>query len=430
MGSRSRAVMSMAANVVDDMVAFARNASKNEIEQALDVLKTGMQSKPGALGSSRLALAEAELRWFKGEWDKVVGLCRQAVTSASEVKLSSPDELTLRAEIELGSCMLGTRALLTSHKDADAFQMAQQCLDVARKSFASVGSENKRWQAMVLSTSMAGLVQHASLELDSAAESFESVMSMLESEKGDRIALDYLIPEAMKQAASFYCAQGRKERAVSLGMRSITAAEKTLEMAQNSVDPVLSPRIAELVVADSKLLMAQSCMYRRSWEEAEEKLGDALTAVESMVQCSGDPKHPSIAIVLLLLAEVYSRTGRVTLAEGLYRELSKMLSLSTDSGSENKGTTLVHPTVISVMAWRFSQLLTALPQRDTEAEKWKQLASDVYEEAPMERLTGPEVMFGSLSKLKGKGEYGRGVVLDLMTRRALPCAKDSDTFAP
>ena len=362
--------------------------------------------------------------------DNVVGLCRQAMTSASELKLSSPDELTLRAEIELGSSMLGTRALLTSHKDADAFQMAQQCLDVARKSFASVGSENKRWQAVVLSTSMAGLVQHASLELDSAAESFESMMSMLESEKGDRTALDYLIPEAMKQAASFYCAQGRKERAVSLGMRSISAAEKTLEMAQNSVDPVLSPRIAELVVADSKLLMAQSCMYRRSWEEAEEKLGDALQAVEAMAQCSGDPKHPSIAMVLLLLAEVYSRTGRVTLAEGLYRELSKMLSLSIDSEySENKGTSLVHPTVISVMAWRFSQLLNALPQRTTEAEKWEQLASDLYEEAPMERLTGPEVMFGSLSKLKGKGEYGRGVVLDLMTRRALPCAKDSDTFA-
>lgn len=375
-------------------------------------------------------MAEAELRWFKGEWDHVVGLCRQAMTSASELKLSSPDELTLRAEIELGSSMLGTRALLTSHKDADAFQMAQQCLDVARKSFASVGSENKRWQAMVLSTSMAGLVQHASLELDSAAESFESMMSMLESEKGDRTALDYLIPEAMKQAASFYCAQGRKERAVSLGMRSISAAEKTLEMAQNSVDPVLSPRIAELVVADSKLLMAQSCMYRRSWEEAEEKLGDALQAVEAMAQSSGDPKNPSIAMVLLLLAEVYSRTGRVTLAEGLYRELSKMLSLSTDSEySENKGTPLVHPTVISVMAWRFSQLLTALPQRTTEAEKWEQLASEAYEEAPMERLTGPEVMFGSLSKLKGKGEYGRGVVLDLMTRRALPCAKDSDTFA-
>lgn len=35
-----------------------------------------------------------------------------------------------------------------------------------------------------------------------------------------------------------------------------------------------------------------------------------------------------VALVLILTAHVYSRTGRVTLAEGLYREAAKLLQLS------------------------------------------------------------------------------------------------------
>lgn len=35
-----------------------------------------------------------------------------------------------------------------------------------------------------------------------------------------------------------------------------------------------------------------------------------------------------VALVLLLTAHLYSRTGRVTLAEGLYREATKLMQLS------------------------------------------------------------------------------------------------------
>lgn len=357
--------------------------------------------------------------------DSVVAQCKQATAVASDMQPSNPDESRQRAEVELAACTMGTRALLTSHKDAEAFQTAQQCLDIARKSFASVGSEDKRWQAMVLSTSLAGLVQHASSEIDSAAESFENVMSLLESE-GDRAALDYLIPDALKQAAGFYAAQGRKERAVSLGNRCIAAAEKSCEVASASVDPILSPMLADEAVVDAKLLMAQSCMFRKSWEEAEEKLNDALSAIEySFVEKTGATQHPCVAMGLLLLAEVYSRTGRVTLSEGLYREILKILGLAPQ---ERKGTDAVHPTVNALAAWRFAQLLTVLPKRETEADAWQKLAVDIYDEAPLQRLIGPEVMFGSLDRLSGKGTMGRGVVLDLTTRRALPCAKNSDTF--
>ena len=41
-----------------------------------------------------------------------------------------------------------------------------------------------------------------------------------------------------------------------------------------------------------------------------------------------------LALVLLLTAHAYSRTGRVTLAEGLYREAAKMLQLRPEAAGE------------------------------------------------------------------------------------------------
>ena len=53
----------------------------------------------------------------------------------------------------------------------------------------------------------------------------------------------------------------------------------------------------------------------------------ALAAAEALSGASG----PRIALVLLLTAHSYSRTGRVTLAEGLYREAAKMLQLRPEA---------------------------------------------------------------------------------------------------
>jgi hypothetical protein len=53
-------------------------------------------------------------------------------------------------------------------------------------------------------------------------------------------------------------------------------------------------------------------------------LPQALAAAEAV---SGE-SSVRVALVLILTAHVYSRTGRVTLAEGLYREAAKMLHLS------------------------------------------------------------------------------------------------------
>lgn len=56
----------------------------------------------------------------------------------------------------------------------------------------------------------------------------------------------------------------------------------------------------------------------------------ALAAAEAVSGAGG----PRVALVLLLTAQLYSRTGRVTLAEGLYREAAKMVQLSPRSAGK------------------------------------------------------------------------------------------------
>jgi tetratricopeptide (TPR) repeat protein len=375
-----------------------------------------MRSKPGPVGMCRLRLVEAELQAAQGRWTDAADLARSAMSLASETSSSSSstvqEDVRSSAEIELAASLLGTRALLVAGRDADAFLMAQQSLEIGRTSFAHGLSEDKRWQAQVLSTSLAGLVQHASCELDSASDSFDGVRGLLGDEDNPRTSLDYLIPEALKQIASFSSAQGKKQLAVDLGLRSIAAAEQRLEVAGNGLDLMLSPRAAEEIVADAKLLMGQSCKWRNAWDEAEEHLNAAIEVIETL------GSKATLAMGLLPLAEVYSRTSRVIAAEGLYREIAKLLDLDPRAGKD--GGPYVHSSVNSLVAWRFAQLLTVLPKRETEAAAWKQLAGEAYEEAPLKRLTDPEIMFGSLDRLSGKGTSGQGVMLDLMTRRCLP----------
>ena len=88
----------------------------------------------------------------------------------------------------------------------------------------------------------------------------------------------------------------------------------------------------------------------------------------------------------------------------------------------NQGQTMplcVHSSLAGTAAWRYAQLLTALPKRETEASLWKKFAehqqssSDVM--APLPGALGP------LELLKGQDDGSKGVVLDVVLRRALPC---------
>jgi hypothetical protein len=51
-------------------------------------------------------------------------------------------------------------------------------MEVARESFTADGAEDRRWQGLVMASSVAGMVQHASAEFVSAGESFAAGTAM------------------------------------------------------------------------------------------------------------------------------------------------------------------------------------------------------------------------------------------------------------
>lgn len=193
-----------------------------------------------------------------------------------------------------------------------------QCMDVARKSFTTTGSEDRRWQGLVLATSAAGLVQHAACDMDSAQESFDSVVALAhhqDARHGPPQDRDHLIAPALKQAALFKLAAGDSGTAADLSMHAISAAKQAANAAEGSTDVMLPALLTGEVVADAKLAAAQVSFDDQDWEAAEKLVEQAVAVAESL---SGS-NHYRIAIPLLMLGKVYSRSGRVTLAEGLYR---------------------------------------------------------------------------------------------------------------
>jgi tetratricopeptide (TPR) repeat protein len=452
-------------------------------DQAMDILKSGLGFQQTGVNAGRLYLTQAELLADRSHWIEVSQLCRQAAASASETQPSSPSEALIMTKVELSAALIGTRASLTRHKDAEAFQMAQQCLEVARKSFTATGAEDQRWQGLVLSHAIAALAQHAACDFETAAESFDEVMSIADhaDQRGapNKPNRDHLIADALKQVAVFRLAQNRPKEAAALASRAVEAAKKASDGAKCttktnnndekeheggiSTDPMLPPTLCAETVVDCRLLQAQAAFDTKDWDTAETRLSEALSGAEelsssgSTASSLGGKPHPRIAIVLLGLAHVYSRTGKVTLAEGLYREIGKILDLNpvvasssepslatglgggsgsisstssshiVGSGTLQLGLGPVHPSVSSLAAWRYAQLLTALPRRSTEAAGWHRLAKELYDDAPIRRVLEPGSVFGTLDHLQGKGEAGGGVVLDLMTRRALARAPTDTT---
>jgi hypothetical protein len=82
----------------------------------------------------------------------------------------------------------------------------------------------------------------------------------------------------------------------------------------------------------------------------------------------------------------------------------------------------VHASVAAQLAWRYAQLLTALPQRGTEAEAWEACAARLYHKAGgFQGHRDIAQAFGDIHALQGQGAEGPGGVADLTVRRLLPC---------
>lgn len=133
-------------------------------------------------------------------------------------------------------------------------------MDVARKSFTATGSEDRRWQGLVLATSAAGLAQHAAGDLDGAAESFEGLVALADhadTRAGPARDRDHLIPEALKQVTLFKLSLGEGEAAAALAARAIGGAQQAAAMAAGSTDVRLSELATAESVADAYLAAAQ-----------------------------------------------------------------------------------------------------------------------------------------------------------------------------
>ncbi len=81
----------------------------------------------------------------------------------------------------------------------------------------------------------------------------------------------------------------------------------------------------------------------------------------------------------------------------------------------------VHPTLAALLAWRYAQLLSALPKRNAEAELWGSHARELFKAAfPGKAI---DEYFGDKERLKGKGAKPKGVFIDSTVRRVLLCTR-------
>ncbi|KXZ50853.1 hypothetical protein GPECTOR_14g105 [Gonium pectorale] len=201
------------------------------------------------------------------------------------------------------------------------------------------------------------------------------------------------------------------------------------------------------VAADALAGRAQLQMQLKEWGAAEELLGEALKAAEA----AHGERSPALAPLLALLGYAYSRSARVTFAEGLFREAAKLLRLDParlhlqmaqqqqlhqaqahqehlqgQQGGEASAAASaaarlgVHASVAAVLSWRYAQLLWVLPNRGSEASQWEGCARHMW--AGSGPLSGWDIsaLLGGEGHLRGEGPEGSGLLLSTRFRRAWP----------
>ncbi|GIL76035.1 hypothetical protein Vretifemale_5772 [Volvox reticuliferus] len=212
------------------------------------------------------------------------------------------------------------------------------------------------------------------------------------------------------------------------------------------------------IAADALTGQAQLLMRTREWGEAEELMGGALKAMEAAY----GERSPALAPLLTLLGYTYSRSARVTFAEGLYREAAKLLRLDParvhqqrhqqerqqqqqpeehlyphphpqqtnerQQAQQSRSPLLqvaadagVHASSVAVLAWRYAQLLWVLPNRGGEASVWERCAREFWAASRGLGEREIETVLGGEGHLKGEGPEGSGVLFSTRFRRAWPC---------
>lgn len=425
----ARALSTASAKLVDDIVGYVRSECMGKPDQAVDVLRSGLVQASQGLQGARLKFAMSEVQCDAGDWESGLQSCRDAAQLLTGQQPCSSEEAALWQQAELEVDTAATRALLVLGRDTKATSCAASVVERARGYFTMPGQDATRWRYLVNSHALQGLVQHAAGDFDSATASFKAAQALVDhvdERRGPPRNQDPRILFALNAAANFQLALGDRDGSLALATRAATAGEAAVAACQGSSDIGSSPELAKECLAGALMCEAQAHMKAAAWEAAEEVLSRAVTAAEAV---SGD-RHPRVALPLLLTGEVFSRTRRVTYAEGLYRECTKLLHV--DQQGRPKGAAHgapvtvhgVHASALALLAWRFAQLMAALPNRSTELHEWDTSAVAYYStyrqvDGGAGDALGDEL--GPLEALKGKHGWGMGVVLDTWSRRALPC---------
>ncbi|KAA6423076.1 MAG: hypothetical protein FRX49_07064 [Trebouxia sp. A1-2] len=371
--------------------------------QALDVLQTGMAHQEG-FGHDRLQLAMAEVHAADSNWAAVVEHAWPVAQQQSSFG-SSP----LTAQIQMHASLTCVRALLTQGKDEQATQLAQQAVKQSDSLLSGEAPTPNKQQAHLEAVTCLAGVLHATGDSEGTAAQCQTALTLVRDDDASGGVLPKLaVAAALKQAAALRLAQGQLSEAAGLFGQACAAADECQE--PGSSTGLRPPVWQQQVGADVMLGAAQTAAAQHAWDKAEELLSKALNLAEQLH--GGDSQTSQVGVVLGLLGHVYARSKRITLAEGLHRQAVKLLRL--DPSPSPSQTLPVHSSLAAAGAWRYSQLLTALPRRDTEASAWKQFAAA---RSPIEL----ESVLGPLDILKGGKDSSSGIVVDLLMLRALPC---------
>lgn len=103
------------------------------------------------------------------------------------------------------------------------------------------------------------------------------------------------------------------------------------------------------------------------------------------------------------------------------RQAVKLLKLDPENSSASADALQVHGSLASAAAWRYAQLLSALPKRDTEASAWQRFAVMHWQAKHNATTNELDKVLGPLDVLKGGKDESPGIIVDLTLLRGLPC---------
>ncbi|KAF8055656.1 RPA1A [Scenedesmus sp. PABB004] len=398
--------------VVEQLLGYVWADLKGQGPAAVDVLRSGlaMQPDPAAgADAARLHLALGEAFAAEHDWAQAAAASQAAAAAAAA---AGPPAAALAGLAQLQA----TRALLAAGRDDEAAACAHG---------GGAAPEPLR-----LATQL--LVAHATAaQPDAAAEALARLQRALAAQQPGAqggAAGGLLTAVAHKAAGDAALAQDLLDAASA----SYSDAQQALggggggggggaPSIASDAAAGLSARLQHEVAADVALGAAQVHMARCEWDAAEEALSGALRGAEAAHGEAG----AGLAPVLLLLARTYARSARVMYAEGMLRECAKLLggdpARLADAQQQPAGRAPAHASLRAALAWRFAQLLTALPSRGAEAAAWSDAARALWPRAGAGLSARPlEGVLGDAAALTGQGAHGAGGVVAGLPRRLLP----------